>query len=90
MAVIPLVGKEIWHKVFVPCPRWARHTLIVFAAYAPVNFVIFFAHSEGGAPDMRDGVYVLRKGGSAIRELTEQKNTGDSRHMCCGASPDTG
>jgi hypothetical protein len=71
--VLPLIGKDLWRKLFIPCPRWARYTIIAFAAYAPINFFIFFALSKGGSVDIRDGMCVLHNHGTVIKVLIEQE-----------------
>ena len=54
-------------------PRWARILLAVVGAYAFINFALFFYLSEGGAPDIRGGRFVLHNHGTVIRELSEQE-----------------
>jgi hypothetical protein len=73
IGVIPLINKDLWRKVFLPCPPWARYSIIAFAAYALINFLIFLALSKGGSADIRNGVYVLHNHGNVIKELTEQE-----------------
>ena len=76
VGVIPLIGKdlkEVWRKFFLPGPSWARYSIIAFAVYAPINFLLFLALSKGGSPDIRNGVYVLHNHGTIIKVLTEQE-----------------
>jgi hypothetical protein len=54
-------------------PRWARILLAVVGAYAFLNFALFIYLSGGGAPDIRDGRFVLHNHGTVIRELSEQE-----------------
>jgi hypothetical protein len=54
-------------------PRWAGNLLIVAFAYAILNFGLFFFLSEGGAPAIRNGQYVLQNHGKIIRVLSESE-----------------
>lgn len=51
-------------------PRWANTLVLLTFAYVFVNFVLFFLRTEGGSPEMRDGLYVLQSHGKVIRELS--------------------
>lgn len=52
-------------------PRWLNILCVVIGIYAALNFGLAIALSEGGVPDIRDGVYVLQNKGAFIRVLTE-------------------
>ena len=70
--------KEGLRRYFAPMPRWARHVLHCFFAYAILNFVIFIVLSHDGSPDILDGKYVLRTDGlpenqHVIREISKEE-----------------
>jgi hypothetical protein len=74
IAIIPLFRKNLWRDVIALMPRWAQFMLVVFMAYAVVNFVLSFVLSEGGGtPDIWDGRYVLHIHGNLVRELSEKE-----------------
>jgi hypothetical protein len=52
-------------------PRWASVAVIVVFVYAIVSFAVFFYLSEGGAPDIRNGQFILHSHGKLIRHLSE-------------------
>jgi hypothetical protein len=51
-------------------PGWALALAAAAFAYAVLNFGLFFVHSEGGAPEVVNGAYVLADHGRVIRALT--------------------
>ena len=64
-------GTNPTHKELLSIlPVWANLLVALTFAYAFVNFALFVLRSEGGSPDMRDGVYVLQSHGKFIRELS--------------------
>lgn len=54
-------------------PPWLKIVCGIFIAYAAVNFALGIGLSQGGAPDIWDGRYVLQNKGTLIRELTAQE-----------------
>jgi hypothetical protein len=49
IAIIPLIGKDVWRDVVAVVPLWAKTLVVFFMAYAVVNFVLSFVLSEGVA-----------------------------------------
>jgi hypothetical protein len=54
-------------------PFWANAMVVAMYFYAFINFVLFFLHSGGGMPGVKDGMYVLQNHGRLIRELSQQE-----------------
>jgi hypothetical protein len=70
--------KDFWRKYFAPMPHWVRYVVYGFFAYTAINFIIFFALTHEGSPDIRGGKYVLRSDGRpedqrVIREISKEE-----------------
>ena len=86
IAIIPLIKKDLWRDFFARLPLWAKTVVVLFAVYAMVNIVLFFALSQGGSPEVRDGVYVLQNHRTVIRELSEAEYHAQERYALRGFS----
>lgn len=64
-------SKLAWAKLALPKRISLSRKLI--QVYAVVSFVIFMFLSEGGAPNIKDGKYILHNHGKLIRELTQDE-----------------
>jgi hypothetical protein len=65
-----IFGKINYSLVVEYAPKWMRVLLTIFGIYAVINLGLDMVLSEGGAPDIWDGRYVLHRHGELIRELT--------------------
>jgi hypothetical protein len=70
--------RHFWRRFFAPMPPLARYMGYGFFAYAIINFVIFFAFTKEGSPDIREGKYILHTDGRVenqrvIRELSKEE-----------------
>jgi hypothetical protein len=53
-------------------PAWARALIVAAMIYMGFNFFSYFAHAQGGVPEIRNNQFVLNSHG-AIRTLTEDE-----------------
>jgi hypothetical protein len=69
---------DFWQRFFAPMPRWARALVKGLFVYVPINFLLFFALSYDGTPDINNGKYILRRGGRGetlvvVREISKEE-----------------
>ncbi|MES2812013.1 MAG: hypothetical protein V4670_06040 [Bacteroidota bacterium] len=63
---------DFFKIVFKDTPTWMSVIAIGGFFYAFINFLLFMT-SQGGTPEMRDGLYILHNHGQLIKTLTEQE-----------------
>ena len=51
-------------------PTWGRWTIIAVSCYAAIIFASVMSLTEGGAPTIRDGRFVISRHGTIVRELS--------------------
>lgn len=86
IAIIPLIGKDLWRRVIIPLPVWAKSMAAVFAAYVFINGGLAFIHALGGTPDIWDGRFVLHQHGTFVRELSDAEYHVEQAYVLRGFS----